>query len=204
MTDLPASGELPVHSELPLRSDLPLRSERLMLRSWRESDCEHFAALNADPEVTRHFPASLSRSQSDALADRIALHFLEHGFGLWVVERNTDAQFIGVVGLAHARFEVPFAPAVEVGWRIARAYWGHGYATEAARRALAFGFGKLALDEIVSYTVAANVASWRVMERIGMQRDQTGDFDHPSLPKGHALQRHILYRLRRADIPALI
>jgi len=174
-----------------------IRTERLLLRHWRPEDRTPFAALNADPRVMQHFPATLSRPESDAFAGRIEAHFAEHGFGLWAIEAPGEAPFIGFVGLTAVRFAAPFTPCVEVGWRIAAEHWGRGYAPEAARAALAHGFGALALREIVSFTVAANANSRRVMEKLGMSRDPNGDFDHPALPEGHKLRRHVLYRLAR-------
>jgi RimJ/RimL family protein N-acetyltransferase len=173
-----------------------LRTERLLLRAWRDEDLEPFAALNADPEVMRHFPAVLGRTDSDAQAARIRAHLVTHGFGLWAVEVPGQAAFIGFVGLAVPRFETHFTPCVEIGWRLAREHQGRGYATEGARAALGFGFTHLGLAEIVSFTVPANLASRRVMEKLGMQH--TEDFDHPLMPGGHPLQRHVLYRLPRA------
>lgn len=174
-----------------------LRTERLLLRRWRDDDRAPFAALNADPRVTEFLPAPLSRADSDALVDRIEAHFAAHGFGLWAVEVPGEIPFAGFVGLAVPAFEAAFTPCVEVGWRLAAACWGHGYASEGARAALAFGFAQLALAEIVSFTVPANVRSRRVMERLGMTRDPADDFDHPALPDGHPLRRHVLYRAVR-------
>ncbi len=172
-----------------------LRTERLVLRPWRDADLAPFAALNADPEVMRHFPTTLSRAESDALAGRIREGFAAQGFGLWAVEAPGVTPFAGFVGLSVPRFDAPFMPCVEIGWRLATACWGKGYASEGARAALAFGFGPLKLPEIVSFTVVANLPSRRVMERLGMRHDPSGDFDHPSLPEGHRLRRHVLYRL---------
>lgn len=175
-----------------------LAAERLLLRDWRTADLEPFAAMNADPEVMTYFPAPLDAAATDTLLERIAGHWAEHGFGLWAVEHRDDGRFLGFTGLTRPSFEAHFTPAVEVGWRFVRAAWGAGYATEAARAALEFGFETLGLEEIVSFTVPANERSWRVMERIGMTRDPADDFDHPRLPEGHPLRRHVLYRLRRA------
>jgi ribosomal-protein-alanine N-acetyltransferase len=169
----------------------------LVLRGWRPSDLDPFAALNADPEVTKFLPGPLTRDESAAMIDRIDAHFAEHGFGLWAVEVVDGPPLIGFVGLAVPRFTAPFTPCVEVGWRLARDGWGHGYATEAATEAIAFGFGPVGLDEIVSFTAVDNLASRAVMERLGMRRDPADDFDHPSLPEGHWLRRHVLYRLAR-------
>jgi ribosomal-protein-alanine N-acetyltransferase len=173
-----------------------LRTERLVLRGFRERDREPFAAMNADPAVMEHFPSTLERPASDAFLDRIDEHWRARGFGLWAVERRDDRAFLGFAGLSDPRFEAPFMPAVEIGWRFARDAWGHGYATEAARAALDFGFETLGLREIVSFTAPANVRSIAVMERIGMTRDPAEDFDHPRVPVGHPLRRHVLYRLR--------
>lgn len=171
------------------------RTARLLLRPWREADLPAYAALNADPEVRRWFPGTLTRQESDAHAFQIKDHFAAHGFGLWAVEAPGVASFIGSVGLRHIALAAPFAPAVEVAWRLARAHWGMGYATEAAQAALAYGFGTLGLTEIVSFTVPGNLASRRVMERIGMRHDPEGDFDHPAVPEGHPFRRHVLYRI---------
>lgn len=152
----------------------------------------------ADPEVMEFFPAVLNREESDAAIVRVEVHQREHGFCFFAAEWIGRAPFIGFIGLAHVLFQAPFTPAVEIGWRLARPYWGHGLATEGARAALNYGFQSLELDEIVSFTVPGNIRSRRVMEKIGMKRDRSGDFDHPHLPQGHPLRRHVLYRLRRA------
>jgi RimJ/RimL family protein N-acetyltransferase len=176
-----------------------INSERLVLRRWRATDRDPFASLNADAIVMEHFPSALDRAESDAFADRIEAGFVTNGYGLWAVEVPGEAQFIGFVGLALQNFEAHFTPAVEVGWRLAQNYWGRGFATEAARAAVADGFDRFGLEEIVSFTVPANVRSVRVMERLGMTRDPADDFDHPRLPLGHHLRRHVLYRLKAAD-----
>ena len=173
-----------------------LRTERLVMRRWRDEDREPFAEMNADARVMEHFPGRMTRAESDRLVDRIVAHFDEHGYGLWAVEVPGEAPFAGFVGLNVTLFEAPFTPAVEVGWRLAADKWGHGYATEAALEAVRYGFDEVELDEIVSFTVPANVRSRRVMEKLGMTRDPAGDFDHPSLV-GNPLARHVLYRLRR-------
>jgi RimJ/RimL family protein N-acetyltransferase len=181
-----------------------LRTERLIMRRWRDEDREPFAALTADPEVMEHFPALLSRTEADEFVDERVAEFEERGWGLWALEVAESGAFIGYTGLAVPSFEAHFMPAVEIGWRMARGAWGHGYATEAARAALAFGFGELGLEEIVSFTAVGNARSRAVMERIGMHHDAAGDFDHPRLPEGHRLSRHVLYRLRRNDAAATI
>lgn len=175
-----------------------IRTPRLMLRSWRETDLPAYAALNADAEVRRWFPGTLTREDSDAQAAKLQSHITARGFGFWAVEAPGVAPFIGFVGLQHVSFAAPFTPAIETGWRLAREYWGNGYATEAARAALAHGLGPLALPAIVAFTVPGNTASRRVMERIGMQHDPAGDFDHPGVPEGDPLRRLVLYRAARA------
>jgi RimJ/RimL family protein N-acetyltransferase len=176
---------------------LELGTERLRLRRWLPADLAPFAALNADPQVMEHFGAPLSRPESDRLAARIQAHFDRHGFGLWAVEIVDVSAFAGFIGLSVPGFEAHFTPCVEIGWRLAATHWGSGYATEGARAVLRFGFEALALDEIVSFTVAGNTASRRVMERIGMTHNPADDFDHPTLPDGHRLCRHVLYRIAR-------
>ncbi|TDC64749.1 N-acetyltransferase [Actinomadura sp. GC306] len=177
-----------------------LRTERLVLRHWRDGDREPFAALNADPRVMEHFPARLTRAESDALITSIEARFAEDGFGFWALEVAGTGEFIGFTGISAVRFPAPFTPAVEIGWRLARSVWGHGYASEAARRALRFAFDA-GLDEVVSFTAVANVRSQAVMERIGMTRDPADDFDHPLVPDGHRLKRHVLYRVTGAGRP---
>jgi ribosomal-protein-alanine N-acetyltransferase len=178
-----------------MSAPVTLSGARVRLRRWRDEDREPFAALNADARVMEFFPAPLDRSQSDAMIDRIEAHFGEHDFGLWAIEVPDVAPFIGFAGLSVKRFAAHFTPCVEVGWRLAFAYWGHGYATEAARLALAHGFATLGLSEVVSYTSVTNQRSRAVMARLGMRRDPADDFDHPDLPKDHPLRRHVLYRL---------
>jgi RimJ/RimL family protein N-acetyltransferase len=174
-----------------------LETPRLLLRRWRDEDHEPFAALNADPIVMEHFPGPLTREESDALVDRIDAGFDERGWGLWAAQVREPAAFIGFVGLNPATFDAPFTPAVEVGWRLAREHWGHGYATEGAQAALAYGFDELALDEIVSFTTPTNTRSRRVMERLGMERDPADDFDNPNFPADSPHRSHVLYRLDR-------
>jgi len=183
--------------ELVVVNQLQLRTARLLLRRWRQIDREPFANLNADPVVMEHFPGVLSRKESDAMVDRIEAQFDEVGYGLWAVEAPDEALFLGFVGLSVPNFQSHFMPAVEIGWRLDRTYWGRGFATEAALAALADGFGRVGLTEIVSFTAPANVRSIRVMERLGMTHNPADDFDHPRLPEGHRLRRHVLYRLNR-------
>ncbi len=141
-----------------------------------------------------HFVAVLSRQESDALADRIAAGLDDRGWGLWAVEVTVTGEFAGFVGLASVPFEAPFTPAVEIGWRLARPFWGQGLATEAARAVLDHAFGPLGMGEVVSFTATTNQRSQRGMRRLGMAHDPAGDFDHPAIPEGHRLRRHVLYR----------
>jgi RimJ/RimL family protein N-acetyltransferase len=174
-----------------------LTTPRLILRAWREEDLEPFARLNADERATQYLLHRLSREQSDALVERIGAHFERKGLGLWAVEAPGVAPFIGAVGLVVPGFSAAFTPCVEIGWRLAPEFWGHGFASEAARAALAFGFETLGLDEIVSFTVPANTRSQAVMQRLGMMHSPADDFDHPLVPAGHRLLRHVLYRLSK-------
>jgi RimJ/RimL family protein N-acetyltransferase len=174
-----------------------LTTERLLLREWQESDRQPFAVMNADPRVMQFMPNTLTCKESDLLVDRIQKHFTAHGFGLFAAERRVTGEFIGFIGLAVPSFQARFTPCVEIGWRLSAEQWNQGLATEGAREALRYGFVMLSLAEIVSFTVPANVRSRRVMERIGLSHDHTDDFDHPGLPEGHPLRRHVLYRLCR-------
>jgi ribosomal-protein-alanine N-acetyltransferase len=175
-----------------------LHTERLLLRRWRPADQEPFAALNADPVVMEHFQAPLSRAESDAMVTRIEENFTRRGYSLWALEVRATGEFIGFTGLERPSFEAAFTPAVEVGWRLARPAWGHGYATEAARAAVAYAFTELHLAEVVSFTATTNLRSQAVMRRLGMTRDLADDFDHPRLPPGSPLRRHVLFRLPQA------
>ena len=177
-------------------SDQFVRADRLLLRTWRQEDLDPFAALNADPEVMECLPKLLDRQESDGLAARLRGQFETRGYGRWAVEVPGVAPFIGFVGLSYVDFPAPFTPCVEIGWRLAREHWGKGYASEAARASIRFGFEQLGLEEIVSFTVPHNVRSRAVKERIGMTRLPEEDFDHPVLPEGHKLRRHVLYRIR--------
>ena len=176
---------------------ITLSTPRLILRPWRDEDGESFAAMFEDPAVMEFLMPAKDRAAIDAIVARIRSHFDQHGYGWWAAELRSTGAFIGFVGLSHIPFEADFTPAVEVGWRLASAYWGQGYATEGARASLEAAFTRLGLAEIVSITVPANARSVRVMERIGMTRDPAGDFDHPRLPEGHPLRRHVLYRIGR-------
>ena len=174
-----------------------LSTERLTLRPWREADHEPFAALNADPYVMDYFPVRLTRAESDRLIARIEAGFDQLGYGLWALELRATGEFIA--GLDIPSFEAHFTPAVEVAWRLARTAWHQGYATEAGRASLAFGFEEAGLDEIVSFTSTMNLRSRAVMQRIGMTHDSADDFDHPELEEGDRLSRHVLYRMPVSD-----
>jgi RimJ/RimL family protein N-acetyltransferase len=172
-----------------------IRTDRLVMRRWRESDREPYAALNADPEVMRYFPATLSRAVSDASVDRMEDLFDRQGFGLWALEVAATAEFIGFTGLNPMPPGVPGAGGMEVGWRLARHAWHHGYATEAATAAVDVAFNGAGLDQVWSMTAVLNRPSQAVMLRLGMTSYEL--FDHPALPPGHHLRRHIAYRLQR-------
>ena len=166
-----------------------LRTARLVLRRWTDADHDAVFALNSDPDVMATIGRPMTREQSDAAIARWDASFDQHGFGLWCVELGSEC--IGFTGLS-----VPwFRDGVEVGWRIRSEYWGHGYAPEAARAALGFGFDAVGLAEIISFTAVTNTKSRRVMEKLGMRRDPGADFEHPSLPEGDPLRPHVLYRL---------
>ncbi len=179
-----------------------IRTPRLVLRPLSDDDLEPFALMNADPRVMRYFPAPMTRAQSEAQLARLAPHVAEHGFGMWAVELPGEARFIGIAGLNRASFEAPFTPCVEVGWRLAAEHWGRGYATEAGRASLRYGFQALGLDEILAWTAVINAPSRRVMEKLGMERDSAGDFEHPRVPAGHFVRPHVLYRVGRARFDA--
>lgn len=179
---------------------------RLVLRPWNPEDVEPFARMNADPRVMHHFPGTLSRAESDAFFDIVQRRFHDYGYGLWAVDRKDSGEWIGFVGLVYrpeTEFATSFAPCHEIGWRLRAEHWGQGFAPEAARVVLGFAFETLRLEEVVSFTIPGNLSSRRVMEKIGMRHDPTGDFDHPNLPPGHALRPHVLYRLTRAEWAAM-
>jgi len=175
-----------------------IATDRLILRPWRDSDLEPFAELNADPHTMRFFLKTLTRTESDEHVARHVRLRAEQGIGKWAVEAPGIAAFVGTVGLQPVGYEAFFSPAIEVAWRLHRDFWGHGYATEAARAVIRDGFDRLGLTDIVAVTALQNLPSQRVMERLGMTREAT--FDHPRVPEGHALRRHVLYRLQRQGL----
>ena len=170
-------------------------TKRLILRHWRPSDREPFAMMNADARVMEFMPAPLTRQESDALVDRIEAHFRHYGFGLCAVELQRDHSFAGFIGLAVPTFEAHFTPCIEIGWRLAADCWGRGLAIEGAGRMVQYASEVLRLNNLVSFTVPANIRSQRVMKKLGMSHKTADDFDHPGLPEGHPLRRHVLYRL---------
>jgi RimJ/RimL family protein N-acetyltransferase len=176
---------------------LELHTARCVLRQWQEPDLAPWADMNADAEVRRHFASVLSAADAYAEAGRCRAAIAQRGWGMWALELPGVLPFAGFVGLNVPHYDAPWIPAVEIGWRLSRAAWGRGYATEAAQAALRFGFERLGLDEVVAICVPDNAPSRRVMDRIGLVRDEAGDFDHPRIEPGHRLRRHLLYRARR-------
>jgi RimJ/RimL family protein N-acetyltransferase len=179
-----------------MTAPLTFETARLHARVWKDSDREPFAAMNADPAVMEFFPAPLDRKASDAMIDGALAAFAERGWSNWAIERKDTGAFIGFTGLSIPKRALPFSPCVEVGWRLARAHWGHGLASEAARGALEVGFATLGLAEIVSFTTLRNLRSRAVMERIGLT-NANADFEHPAVPEGNPLRPHCLYRITR-------
>lgn len=177
---------------------IEIHTARLRMRQWQEADRNPFAALNADPRVMEFFPGALARSESDAMAGRIHALIAEQGWGFWAVEEIQTASFIGFAGLHLCDADMPFMPRLEIGWRLAFDHWGKGYASEAARGALAVAFGRLEADALVSFSAAGNLRSQAVMARIGMQHDGERFF-HPRLARDHPLCEHVLYRITRAQ-----
>jgi RimJ/RimL family protein N-acetyltransferase len=177
---------------------IEFETARLRLRRWRDADREPFAALNADPIVMEYFPSMLDRTATFAMIDRFEAAFAERGWSNWAVEVIATGEFIGFVGLSIPRLQFPFSPCVEIGWRLARAHWGKGYASEGASGALRAGFERIGLPEILSWTSVVNQRSRAVMERIGMH-DTHEDFEHPGIAAGHLLRQHVLYRVRREE-----
>ncbi len=176
-----------------------IQTKRLILRQWCDEDLEPFARLNADPRVREYFPGILSRQESDASVKLMSNHIEKCGWGFWAASLIETSEFIGMIGLEDVYFTAHFTPAVEIGWRLAFDYWGKGYATEGARASLQYAFESLNLNEVVSFTTLKNMRSRQVMKKIGMHHDPKDDFDHPKLPEGHSLRRHVLYRISKID-----
>ncbi len=173
-----------------------IETERLILREWADEDKDSFSRMNIDPIVMEYLPRALNKAASDKLLKRFQKHFKEHGFGIFAIEEKETGEFVGFVGLSSVEFDEKFTPAVEIAWRLDSHYWGKGYATEGARAVLSYAFEEKKMKEIVSFTVHDNIRSTHVMEKIGMTRDEKGDFDYPTLRKGHPLGRFVLYRLK--------
>ncbi|NMC61777.1 MAG: GNAT family N-acetyltransferase [SAR324 cluster bacterium] len=172
-----------------------METERTRLRQWTEKDLDPFHQINSDSRVMQFFPRSLSKAESDSMVTRLSEKIEKSGWGLWAVDRLDKEEFIGFVGLSEPSFSAHFTPCVEVGWRLKFDAWGHGFATEAAFRALEFAFESLHLPEVVSFTSKMNLRSIKVMERLGMHYEQKDEFDHPNINASHPLCRHVLYRL---------
>lgn len=181
-----------------------IESERLVLREWNDKDIEPFVNLNSDPDVMRFFPKLLTANESKLFILKSNSILQEKQFGLWAVEVKNSSDFIGFIGLAEPDFEAPFMPCIEIGWRLAKKFWGKGYATEGALRVLQYAFKDLQLNEVVSFTSELNIPSVRVMERIGMKRDAKEDFKHPRVEPGHRLEKHVLYRLKKNDFREIL
>jgi RimJ/RimL family protein N-acetyltransferase len=177
-----------------------LTTSRLTLRRWLPRDLKPFAAMCADPKVMEYFPAPLTEEQTRGMIEKLERKFDRHGFCFWAAELKTTQEFVGIIGLGIPYFEAHFTPCVEVGWRLATAHWGQGYATEGARASIDFGFSHLPLEEIVAVTASGNLSSRRVMERLGMVYDPQGDFDHPNVPESAPHRRHVLYRISRPKV----
>lgn len=174
-----------------------IKTARLILRPWIEKDRQRFAGMSADPVAMEHLLPLAGPEETDGWIDRQLAHLAKHGFCFWAVEGKESGDFVGAIGLLRIGYEAHFTPAVEVGWRVSRPFWGRGYASEAAAASIRFGFEVLGLPEIVANTVAQNTRSRRVVEKLGMSHDAKDDFDHPRIPEGHSLRRQVLYRLPR-------
>lgn len=174
-----------------------IETERLILREWKDSDLEGLIALNASSEVCRYFPSTLTSQESTNMFSKIQSRFESNGFCFYAIEQKSTRNFIGFCGLNTPSFKAHFTPCVEIGWRIMPDYWSIGYATESANAALHEGFARFKMNEIVSFTVPQNTASRRVMEKIGMKYSPIDTFEHPNIPEGHPLKKHVLYRMEK-------
>ncbi|MFA6119189.1 MAG: GNAT family N-acetyltransferase [Parachlamydiales bacterium] len=181
-----------------------LTTKRLILRHWRESDLIAFSKMNADPRVMEFFPKTLSKAESDEIAKKLIKELKEKDYGLWAVEAKNIAPFIGFIGLHSTDYDTSFTPCIEIAWRLAYEHWNKGYATEGAKEALDYGFNKLKLKEIVSFTAIKNLRSRKVMEKLGMVHNPKDDFNHPKLPLDHPLSLHVLYRLNNPNFKKFI
>lgn len=174
-----------------------IETARLILRPWTGEDRRPFAEMSADPTVMEHLLPLAGREGSDGWIDRQMAHLAEQGFCFWALEAKEGGAFVGAAGLLRVGYEAHFTPAVEVGWRVPRAFWGRGYAPEAAAASIRFGFEAVGVPEIVANTVPQNASSRRVMEKLGMSHDAMDSFDHPRVAEGHPLRHQVLYRLPR-------
>jgi len=173
-----------------------LETDRLRLRQWKDSDFPIFAEMNADPIVMEYYPSTLKKQESDEVAKTFQSLILERGWGFWALERKSDEKFVGFVGLHEPQPDLPFSPCVEIGWRLAKKYWGEGYATEAAKQALKFAFEVLLLSNVYSFTSVLNLRSRAVMERLNMV-NVNQNFLHPKVPDGSPLKEHVLYKITK-------
>lgn len=176
-----------------------LITDRLILRSWRDSDREPSAAINGDPEVMRYFPSLQDTAVTNASVDKRMAHDEKHGFCFWAAELRENNKFIGFIGMEHVHEDIPYAGSVEIGWRLAKDYWGQGLAPEGAKACLAYAFSTLDLSHVVSFTSENNQPSRRVMEKIGMVHEPKNDFDHPGVPDDSPVKPHVLYRIEASS-----
>lgn len=176
-----------------------IQTERLILRLWKPEDVQPYYEINQDLEVVRYLRGPLTMEQVQDFIVAANAHYDRHGYTVWAVELKETGELIGFIGLNYVDWKALFTPAVEIAWRLGSQFWGSGYATEGARAVLEYGFMVLGLKKIVAFTVPANVRSIRVMEKIGLQRDKNGDFNHPKLSLDHPLSYHVLYKLTRVD-----
>lgn len=176
-------------------AEIFIETDRLYLRQWAEKDKQEYARLNANPEVMEFFPSVLTAVQSHEQLERLSNDIRRRGYGFFALERKSDGAFLGFTGISHPGFEAPFTPCIEIGWRIDKPYWGNGYATEAAIASLAYAFEWIGVKEVVSSTSIHNQRSEKVMKKIGMKKEN--EFNHPLLPDGHSLQKHVLYKIAR-------
>ncbi len=173
---------------------IELKTDRLLLRQWREEDLADFADINTDPKVMEFYPNLLSRQESNAAVEKFKLLIIKNGWGFWAVETISEQAFIGLVGLHKPTYKLPFGPCVEIGWRVGSAYWGRGYATEAARACMDFAFDELDLPEIFAFTSVSNMKSRAVMERLNMVNIDA-NFDHPTIPSDSPHSEHVVYKI---------
>ncbi|ENX34462.1 hypothetical protein F889_01744 [Acinetobacter colistiniresistens] len=174
-----------------------IETARLRLRQWQAQDSACFAAMSTHPQVMQYFPKLLTRAESDAMIDKMQSIIETQGWGLWAVELKQNQQFIGFVGLHDQPTQFSFSPCVEIGWRLDHAYWGQGYAPEAAQAALAFAFNQLKLDKVVAFTTLENAKSQTVMRKLRMKK--VSEFQHPALATEHPLSWHVLYEILKSD-----